>query len=83
MVIGFAFNQGEFQARGLNEGKPGTSVMQNFTVGPAKPGSLTTCTPMSIFPMFALDLRKLRCGCLTSSIRSFAGFIGRSPKQTF
>ncbi|WP_074313300.1 erythromycin esterase family protein [Singulisphaera sp. GP187] len=71
ILIGFASHRGEFQARGLNEGKPDTSVVENVTVGPAKPGSVDSLLSDVGPPLFALDLRKLRGG-LTPR-RGFAG----------
>jgi erythromycin esterase-like protein len=61
-VIGFAFNRGGFQARGLDQGKPGTSNLQPFSVGPAKAGSVDRALSEVGLPLFALDLRGLRRG---------------------
>jgi erythromycin esterase len=52
VVLGFAFNQGSFQAMGARGGG-----LRNFTVGPAPAGSLDALLGEAGIPLFALDLR--------------------------
>lgn len=51
MVFGFAFNRGSFQAMERNKG------LRNFTLGPARAGSIDATLASSGIPIFALDLR--------------------------
>jgi len=51
VVCGFSFDQGSFQA--LQRGKG----LQQFTVGPAIPGSLDAALAAAGIPLFAVDLR--------------------------
>jgi erythromycin esterase-like protein len=51
-VFGFAFNQGSFQAIPLGGG-----ALRDFTVPPAKPGTLDAELAAAGIPLFALDLR--------------------------
>jgi erythromycin esterase len=59
LVMGFAFNRGGFLAWGLDHGNPGTSVLQEFVVGPAKAGSIDRAFSEFGPLLFALDLRGL------------------------
>jgi erythromycin esterase-like protein len=53
MVIGFAFNQGSFQA--VSDGR---AVLKDFTVPAAPPGSLDATLAAAGIPLFAIDLRE-------------------------
>lgn len=60
VVIGFSFNQGAFQAvPGPRTGKMGLS---EWTVGPAKDGSIDATFAKAGVPMFAIDLRAAPAG---------------------
>ncbi len=52
VVFGFAFNQGSFQA--IRTG----GTLQDFTVGPAPPGSLDATLAATGIPILALDVRQ-------------------------
>jgi erythromycin esterase len=52
VVVGFAFNQGSFQA--VERGKG----LHDFTVPPAPAGSLDAALAATGIPLFAIDLRK-------------------------
>lgn len=51
VVLGFAFNQGSFQAIEMGKG------LHDFNVPPAPPGSLDATFAATGIPLFALDLR--------------------------
>jgi erythromycin esterase len=53
VVLGFAFNQGSFQAR-----TQGGGALKNFTVPAAPRGSLDATLAAAGVPLFALDLRQ-------------------------
>jgi erythromycin esterase-like protein len=53
VVLGFAFNQGSFQAI-----PQGSGALKNFTVPPAPRGSLDGTLAAAGIPLFALDLRQ-------------------------
>jgi erythromycin esterase len=55
VTFGFAFNQGSFQA--VSQG--GSGGLTNFTVPPAREGSLDATLASAGIPLFALDLRQL------------------------
>lgn len=56
VVFGFAFDEGEFQAMPMKQGRV-SGPLQTFSVPPAPPGSLDA-TLMSVgVPLFALDVR--------------------------
>jgi len=52
VVVGFAFNQGSFQAIERDKG------LRDFTVGPAPVGSLDATLAATGIPLFAVDLRQ-------------------------
>jgi erythromycin esterase len=56
VVVGFAFDQGAFQARQMPFGP--ASELRPFAVGPARAESLDAALATAGFPMFALDLRQ-------------------------
>jgi erythromycin esterase-like protein/beta-lactamase regulating signal transducer with metallopeptidase domain len=56
VVFGFAFNQGSFQAIKMSSG------LQDFTVGPAPPGSLDATLAAAGIPILALDVRQAPAG---------------------
>jgi erythromycin esterase-like protein len=53
VIMGFAFNQGSFQA--IQQGGGG---LRSFTVPPTRPGTLDSTLAAAGIPLFALDLRK-------------------------
>jgi erythromycin esterase-like protein len=69
VVVGFAFNQGSFQAIEMGKG------LRDFAVLPAPAGSLDATLAATGIPVFALDLRS------TANIPSVAEWF-RQPQQT-
>jgi erythromycin esterase len=53
VVVGFAFNQGSFQAIGAADG---SSKLMDHTVGPASAGFMDAALAATGIPLFALDL---------------------------
>lgn len=54
LVVGFAFDQGSFQAIDIGSGKG----LRDFTVGPSLEGSLNAVLAKTSIPLFVLDLRQ-------------------------
>jgi erythromycin esterase len=83
-AIGFAFNQGGFQSRNMDD----RSVLTDFTVPAAREGSIEWYLSQSRHPLFFVDLRRAAQGLVADWLRTPApmrsvgsGFSPKAPER--